>query len=381
MFALPLIPSTSPTLAESMRSCLLRAGLSRLPGAGAYVLSNPRAWLGTAYHKVLERVPALARAGAEAAQLLDALWQAEITRLQQHAAAHALNARFGQPQYWRGYHLVLATVRLRAAELTPLIDTSSPPAHAPAGTHREDELTSFDGKLKGKPDLSRENEVIDFKTGSIYESEELDSSPVLRQAYVRQLQLYAYLLHDASGEWPARGRLYPIAGPPVEVNLNPADCTTAAQEAVLLLDRYNGLAASANDPTALASPSPDTCCWCSYKMLCPAFWGSADQAWAGRQDGEAARGALATAPRLVNAGTAYALTIAVEGGTLPHEAVSLTSLPAAVHTAVGGLAANDSVRIVGLRRRSDGVYYATERTVILPESQIPTITRAATGPA
>lgn len=51
------IRATSPTLAEVMRSCLLRAGLSRAVGASALALGNPRAWLGTAYHEVLEKIP------------------------------------------------------------------------------------------------------------------------------------------------------------------------------------------------------------------------------------------------------------------------------------------------------------------------------------
>jgi hypothetical protein len=52
---LPEIRATGPTLAETMRTCLLRAGLSRARGSSNFVLGNPRAWLGTAYHEVLER--------------------------------------------------------------------------------------------------------------------------------------------------------------------------------------------------------------------------------------------------------------------------------------------------------------------------------------
>src|SRR5262249_1710927 len=53
--ALPEIRATSPTLAETMRSCLMRAGLSRASGSSSFVLGNPKAWLGTAYHEVLEK--------------------------------------------------------------------------------------------------------------------------------------------------------------------------------------------------------------------------------------------------------------------------------------------------------------------------------------
>ena len=53
---LPVIPATSPTLADAMRQCALGAGLARAHGSGAFVLGNPKAWLGTVYHEVLEKI-------------------------------------------------------------------------------------------------------------------------------------------------------------------------------------------------------------------------------------------------------------------------------------------------------------------------------------
>src|SRR5689334_18225159 len=96
--ALPTIPATSPTLAEAMRTCLLRAGLSKTAGISAYVLGNPKAWLGTAYHGVLEQLPALA--GMDTLGTLLQLWEEQIERLKQSAAAHPLNRRYGPAQSW-----------------------------------------------------------------------------------------------------------------------------------------------------------------------------------------------------------------------------------------------------------------------------------------
>lgn len=53
---LPQIGATSPTLAETMRACFLRAGLSRAAESSRFVLGNSKAWLGTAYHEVLEKI-------------------------------------------------------------------------------------------------------------------------------------------------------------------------------------------------------------------------------------------------------------------------------------------------------------------------------------
>jgi hypothetical protein len=53
---LPLIAATSPELTEAMRSYSLREALSRTPGSCKYVLANPKDWLGSCYHQVLEKI-------------------------------------------------------------------------------------------------------------------------------------------------------------------------------------------------------------------------------------------------------------------------------------------------------------------------------------
>ena len=50
------IRATSATLGEIMRACELRAGLSKVDDSVRFVLGNPKAWLGTAYHEVLDRI-------------------------------------------------------------------------------------------------------------------------------------------------------------------------------------------------------------------------------------------------------------------------------------------------------------------------------------
>jgi hypothetical protein len=371
---LPLIPATSPSLVESMRACLLRAGMSKTPGIWAYVLSNPKAWLGTAYHSVLKRLPELS--GAEGPSRLQELWQQEIGRLEQQASGHPLNRRYGAGTSWRGYYLVLETLKIRAANLAPAQRVQI--GNSAAQTFREEDIVGFGGKLKGKPDLGRGDEIIDFKTGNIYEvADEEDTSPALKQAYVRQLRLYAYLIHEATGRWPRRGLLYPIAGPPVEIDVDPPACVQEATEAVALLDRYNALAAQASDPAALASPSPDACRWCPFKMLCPAFWGSVGEGWA--LDGDAVTGALLAPPQPIHGEAGFSLSIAVDGGTVPHAAITLAPLPAAVHPNLAGLTAGSRVRVTGLSRRVSGAIFPTIRSVAFAEDQLPAIQMLSAG--
>lgn len=380
---LPVIRSTSPSLAEAMRTCLLRAALSRTPGVNAFVLGNPKAWLGIAYHAVLERLPELSAAGEGASVLIETIWNEEISRLEQEAAAHPLNRRFGQSTSWRGYFLALATVKLRAEDMLPS-SQGEPSPSAPASRERvfrEDDCTAFSGKLRGKPDLGSSEEIVDFKTGNLYEEDDGDSAPAVKQAYVRQLRIYAYLVHEATGKWARRGLLYPIAGPPVIVNLDPVACTTEAQEAVALLDQYNATVAKSEDHAALASPAPDACRWCPYQAICPAFWMVADESWADTLAGEALGGRLQAAPQAVHGGTAYALSLAVDSGTIERVMTSISPFPAAIHDVAAELSSGDRVRIVGLRRGKNEALFPTLRTVLVPESSVPVIQMPSEGDA
>lgn len=111
-YQLPVITAVSPSLAETLRNCPLQAAISRIKEVRKEVLANPKAWLGTAYHQVLERLwgPSLLDDKAR----IEELWIKAIESLQTAAKEHPLNRRFENPEHWPGYHLVHAFVVLRA---------------------------------------------------------------------------------------------------------------------------------------------------------------------------------------------------------------------------------------------------------------------------
>src|SRR5262249_17809748 len=120
------IPATSPTLAEAMRSCLLRAGLSRASRSSCFVLGSPKGWLGSAYHKVLERIPTIDLGRETLDSAVERLGQAAIAAQHRRAKDHPLDRRFGTPATWAGYHLARASVQLRAHQLVgDLLDVIS----------------------------------------------------------------------------------------------------------------------------------------------------------------------------------------------------------------------------------------------------------------
>jgi hypothetical protein len=371
MISLPVIPTTSPSLAEAMRGCLLRAGLSRCGQLQPFIPGNPKAWLGTAYHKVMEELPTILGGGGDPLANADAIWNAEIARLEQEASSHPLNARFGPAVSWKGYFLVQATLRLRIEEAIPAWSAASPGTSTSPSAAREVEITTSQGKLRGRIDMIRGDDLIDYKTGSIFEDDEITGVSAVKPAYVRQLRIYAWLARSSTGQWVKRGLLYPLAGAPVEVPIVPAECENEAAQAVALLDKYNAGVAASTSMTAMASPSPDACRWCPFKPLCPAFWTTVNPGWIGQLDGEAIRGTVAAPPQPLLAPGAYSLLIDVEGGTVePGTSIRLAPLPGHVHHALAGLAPGQRVTLTRIGRKANGSLFPLLQTVLLTVDQI-----------
>lgn len=376
---LPEIRATGPTLAETMRSCLLRAGLSRAAGSSRFVLGNPKAWLGTAYHEVLEKIVEFDAGQETLDTAVERLWNQAIATQQQRAGVHPLDHRFNSPMAWRGYHVARASVMLRAQELFTRLGAAAAPAAKQAsgsglaGSIREQEFTAFGGKLLGRPDVVRGSEVIDYKSGAIVEYDEATQTDVLKAAYVRQLRIYGYLVNEKLGWWPLRGLILPLAGAGVEVALDPSECGREATEAVALLDAYNGRVRAGAAPADFASPSPKGCQWCPYKLLCPAFWQAASPEWSGHLDGAAVEGVLAEAPSLIHSGAARAVALTVQAGSEVWRRVQIAPLNPAAHPVVTTLAAGERVRLVGLRARPDGILVPGDRTVVFRVDDLPLV--------
>ncbi len=376
---LPEIRATSPTLAETMRACLLRAGLSRTTGIASFVLGNPRAWLGTAYHEVLEGIAVIDAGQGCLEQVVDRLWREAIGAQQRRADGHALDRRFGPATTWPGYHIARASVQLRAAELVAgQPSVAAPGAKAvsgptPAGAIREQEFTACGGKLLGRPDVIRAGEVVDYKSGAILEHDGATQTDIVKASYVRQLRIYGYLVKQKLGWWPQRGVLFPLGGAGVEIALEPAECEREAAEAVSLLDEYNGKLHERRPPDDFAAPSAVACKWCPFKLICPPFWRAVSPSWSGQLDGAAIQGELPEPVHTVHGGAALAISVEVRAGTEPAGRAQITPLNPLVHTAAANLVVGDAVRLVGLRVRPDGQLVPILRTLLTRVADLPAI--------
>jgi len=336
--------------------------------------------LGIAYHEVLETI---ARVSCEPELLdstVDNLWNHAVAKQFQRAVSHPLNRRFGSPETWPGYHVARASVHLRAHEIAGSGTCKSNRHSAASGVSsvREKTFAVSDGRLVGRPDVVRGSEILDYKTGDIFEDGENASEPELKSSYVRQLRLYAFIAGSALSIPIRRGTLVPLTGQPVEVELDESSCRDEAQAALARLDLYNERVSVGVSPEDLAAPSPDACSFCPFQVICPALWKTVNDTWFGKLDGELLRGAVAEDLKQLMGGRAFALAVVTQNGTLKPGRLELFPLALDMHHDLSTVKAGDWIRITGLSRRLDGTVFPSNRTVTIKESKVP---RIKTDPA
>ncbi len=229
---------------------------------------TPATLLGQACHDALDD---LIESGALRtdtwAEAAEAAWRAAIARVM--ADAHDDNP----PEHLPGYQIKRVRLRQIAGRVRELL--LAPDADG-ADVLAEETLEGAGGRLFGRPDLiicgDTAHRVIDYKTGQVADKE----SGAVKDAYARQLQLYAFLERERSGSWPTSAHLLPFSGQPVEVDVAPEQCEAVAEEAVELLDAFNATVPG-HQP---ANASPGTCGFCPFSARCPALWASCGSSWA-----------------------------------------------------------------------------------------------------
>jgi hypothetical protein len=208
----------------------------------------------------------------------------------------------------------------------------------------EETLTVREGKLQGRPDLlvrsAEAHIVVEYKTGAIFEVD--GETP--KEAYKRQLQLYAVMEAETVGTWPTRAELLPLHGPAVDVEVEPSECLAVADLAIQLLDRYNR-GVPAQQP---ATVGLETCPDCLFASRCPAFWQEVDGSYSARV--LAVAGPVSAIRRTPLGGVT--LTVDSESGSIADEGVVLRNVDPRIHALVDELSVGDSITVVGLRNEA-----------------------------
>jgi hypothetical protein len=156
--------------------------------------------------------------------------------------------------------------------------------------------------------------------------------------------------------------------PPPSIGLYRVDPTKVRR---VRIDAYNRKVACNVTVTDLAAPSPETCRWCPYKILCPSFWAAASAGWSGSLDGAAVEGVLVEPPRQIHAGAARALSLEIHAGSEASREINVAPVNPVPHDVVDTSTTGDLIRAVALRARSDGVFVPQMRTIVMRVDQLP----------
>jgi len=358
---------TSPTLWSHMRLCGLRAALSVSREADDWVLHSPRAWLGTAFHRLMSRAPTDEGSALQ-------VWSEAIETAIKAAAGHPLDARYANPERWPGYYLVRQRAiasALAAARSRPAATQQSSPATTAPG-EAEYLLTARGGRLAGRPDHFNQRAITEYKS-TLPDPAWSEAADVL-ESFWRQLRLYAVLVAETTGAWPATARIVAASGQVLEEKVVRERCEQEADAAIGSLEVMNRALDAGRPPGDLAQPGLIACASCPYQLICPAFWKWRDQSGSPEFREPAARGNIV----LIDPGQdgdLYAVTFAFTGPRSVQGAQPI-AFRKSVHGDLTGCPRGTAIRMVSAQLRPDGRLRADVSTCVYSEADIPALISA-----
>jgi hypothetical protein len=360
-----------------MRLCLLRGVLAAAHEADCWVLHDPRAWLGSAFHCLMEAM----RPGASPADA-ETIWNAAIRDAVAAALNHPLDRRFAAPERWPSYFLV----RKRAFALAAKVgasrrqdgaavrtgQTSHGPAHGP-----ERRFEARGGRFVGRPDYYDGHVLTEYKS-SLPDAAWPGAAEIV-DGFRRQLRLYAVIIADVFGQWPDRGRVVAASGQALEVEIDPAACNAEADAALAALDAFDSALNAGAAPEDLAAPAMPACCGCPFQIICPAFW---DELGHGRLNGFTDAALEGILERLEPGpdGDLYTAFLAMQSASHTLNGKQALVLRKSVHGELAPSDVGSYCRLVGGRAGADGRFSADFWTVVVGVSNLPQLTILGIGP-
>jgi RecB family exonuclease len=271
--------------------CPLQVAFSRDERFASLRRPSVSSALGSVAHALSEMVGKGAADAVSDDQLLtwlDAAWNDLIEQQHGRLSAAWRPATVPAPRDWPGFmHLKVATTRRLRSEIRATRDGRIPTqtakmaeraASGRAPAQLEVTLVEESSGLYGTPDRVEEVDgrlrVVDLKTGG--------SQGEATEAQRRQLLLYAALVAASRGRLPDEITVMDASGRchPQPVDLESVQAATA--EATGAVDAFNAWAsAPSEDVSAIARPSPDSCRWCGYRVVCQPYWTAQSEPWLG----------------------------------------------------------------------------------------------------
>lgn len=264
------IERITPTEFNTINRCVWREGFNRDPAMVHLRRSSPAAALGNVIH-LMKRKFGDPRG-------FDSVWDAAVADEHRKLVADWAPAVPPSPESWPGWSL--ARVRLRKAWLRygsrrGVGKLAAGSSGIPPLPWRELRLEHPELPIAGIPDLVERTDddqlwVVDTKTGL----RQADPSPEQRE----QLLLYCGLVDANLGEMPAVAAIETTCGERFSFPVDPGEVTKVLDRTVETMNRFNA-AADISFTGDLASPAPETCGWCPYRIACLPFLQAYEEDW------------------------------------------------------------------------------------------------------
>ncbi len=264
----------TPSLVFALERCLLYVAFGLDEQYSSYRTYSPRGRLGSITHDILEKVSKgilRDKNEVEWESSLLRLWDEKVEKHEQEVLASESERHYGVAEHWPRYNLQKALTIRKSLEIAASLQKSA--IYKSKGNWETEQfIQAFDGKIRGRADAVYQSEqgveIIDYKTGNIYDEDESGDSH-LKTSYRRQLLLYAAMYHAETGQWPFRGHIVPLVGQQVTIEIDPVAANNEASTALSLLKQFNKSVSEGDSLLSLTQPSEQSCRYCTYKTICP----------------------------------------------------------------------------------------------------------------
>lgn len=269
----------SPTEANDLLACPLRVARNRSQSFSHFRKQSIAAVLGTSAHAVREMAYQL-DLGAEHdwQAILEEEWDNHISEGHRQLIKQRAPLVPPPPSEWPNFQMIRVAAIRGAKKIAERRRDHSPNMESSTGTPQiEKWLSSPTLGIQGKVDridrINGQIRVVDIKT-----TRNVDEH---LQEYERQLLLYALLIEEDIGEWPAEIAVEPIRGPLRAINADRQKAVEILAEIEHAVKNFN-LHVEHGTISAQAKPSASACQYCSYAVVCDDYWNSLSTEWGHR---------------------------------------------------------------------------------------------------
>jgi hypothetical protein len=266
-----LMDRITPTALIGFRQCAWRLGFGRDPAISSLNRWSPAGALGTVAHSVKRRFGD--------PRGFETVWDSAVASVQERLVSDWAPATPPSPSNWPGWSLTKTRTRKawlrhgsRPRHTTKPVSSSN--SDLPPLPWRELWLNHPSLPVAGQPDLVERIGgnlwVVDTKTGL----QQREPSPTQRD----QLLLYCALVQGNLDEMPTYAAIETSRGERHSFAVDPNEVEDLLAQAVDVLDRFNSAAVVGFDET-MASPTPEACGWCPFRVACHPFFKAYEETW------------------------------------------------------------------------------------------------------